>query len=192
MIFFTIVGVLFSISFLVVLFYAGYKYLTGNVHVLSGGNFIRSGQLNKKQLERVLRKHKPKVVISLRGEAHFRTGKEKGQPERAVIESHGIRYITIDMSSARFPYPEDLNKLIDIYLDLGNYPMYIHCLGGSDRTGEASAIYQMIINRKTKEEALKQLTFKYLHLRSVKPAKSYFIQEWEGIDWARNRYRRFE
>lgn len=192
MTFFAVIGIVVCIAFSLLISYVGYKYFTGNVHVLSGGNFIRSAQLNKKQLEKLLGKHKPKVVVSLRGEAHFRTGKEKGKPEREVVEKFGARYITINMSSKRFPYPEDLNKLLDVYMDLGNYPIYIHCLGGADRTGEASAIYQIVINRKSKEEALKQLTLKYLHLRSIKPAKSYFIQEWEGIDWAKNRYRRFE
>jgi len=192
MVAFTVIGILVVGAFVATLAYAGYWYFSGNIRVLDNGNLIRSAQLSKRQLKKLLKKYKPKTVVSFRGEAHFRTGKEKGESERTVVEEFGSRYAPISMSSQRFPYPEDLNKLLDVYMDLGSYPIYIHCLGGADRTGEASAIYSMMIMKKSQKEALKQLTFRYLHIAGLKPAKRYFIQEWKGIDWARKKYRRFE
>ncbi len=160
-----------------------YWFFSGNVRVLDSGNFIRSAQLKSEKVEKLIKKHKISTVVSLRGEV---------EGEREVVEKAGARYVTISMSSRRFPYPEDLNKLLDIYTDLRNYPIYVHCLGGADRTGEASAIYHMLIMKKDQKEALKQLSIRYLHVAGLKPAKRYFIQEWEGLEWARNKYRRFE
>lgn len=188
MVYFTVLGLVIACALIGGLLLAGYKYFTGNIHVVDKGGLIRSAQLSPRQLEALLKKYKPKAVISLRGDARFKNG----QPERPVVEQYGAKYYPLAMSSEHFPSPENLNKLIDIYLDLSNYPIYVHCLGGADRTGEAAAIYQLLIKNTSKEEALKQLSYKYFHFRSMKPAKSYFIKEWKGLEWARTKYRSFE
>ncbi len=64
----------------------------------------------------------------------------------------------------------------------------MHCDGGADRAGEASAIYQIEYMGKSRAEALEMLTLRYRHLSWLKPAKRYFIERYRGEDWLRNEY----
>jgi protein tyrosine/serine phosphatase len=68
-------------------------------------------------------------------------------------------------------------------------PILIHCQGGADRTGEASAIYLIDHLGYDREEAAKKaLKLRYFHTPLYAPAKTYFIDRYLGEDWARTVY----
>ena len=93
------------------------------------------------------------------------------------------------MSAGRLPHREDLLKLLDIF-ETAPRPILIHCHGGADRTGEASAIYKLEYMAKTKKQALRQLTLWYMHLKPRFPAKRYFIKDlYQGKDWVKSDYK---
>lgn len=155
-----------------------------NLHEIDEGKYFRSAQLSGEELESVIKEHGIKTVINLRGAKDVDWYRE----EAAVTERMGVTLISIGMSAKRLPHREDLIKLLDAF-KTAERPMLIHCQGGADRTGEASAIYQMLYMGKTKKEALKMLTPKYFHIKKRMPAKRYFIKElWQGEDWAYNEY----
>lgn len=159
--------------------------LFNNFHEVESGKLYRSAQLSGKEFEQAIEALEIKTIINLRGESPDR---EWYQEEIAAAEKYNVEHISIGMSAKRLPHREDLIKLLDAF-ENAERPILIHCQGGADRTGEASAIYQMLYMGKSKKEALKMLTFKYFHLKKKMPAKRYFIDEiWQGDDWARNKY----
>jgi protein tyrosine/serine phosphatase len=154
-----------------------------NLHVVEKGKLLRSKQLSANQLRKVIKKAGIKTLINLRGT----DTDDWWHEERQVTEELGVEFINIGMSARRLPHKQDLITLLDAYKNAPR-PILIHCKGGADRTGEASAIYQMEYMGKSKKKALKQLTFKYFHIKQRFPAKRYFIKRYLGEDWVRSQY----
>jgi len=106
-----------------------------NFRVVEKGRVYRSGQMNEHQLKRKVRKHDIKTVINLRGEE---SDDEWYVRERAVCEEEGAAHYSFDWSKSRLPEPESLAALVELLGD-AEEPIFIHCLGGTHRTGVASA-----------------------------------------------------
>lgn len=155
-----------------------------NFHEIDKDKFFRSEQLSGKEFEKMIRKHGIKTIINLRGESDSDWYKE----EISAAQKHNVTHISIGMSAKRLPHKKDLIKLLESF-ESAVRPILIHCQGGADRTGEASAIYQMLYMGKSKDEALKMLTIRYFHLKERMPAKRYFIKDlWNGVEWVYNEY----
>jgi undecaprenyl-diphosphatase len=92
------------------------------------------------------------------------------------------------MSAVVLSSKEDLQTLLEIY-DTAPRPILVHCLGGADRTGEASALWVLEVQKKSKAEALKQLAITYGHRKYVNSAKDFLIQIWGGREWLATTYR---
>lgn len=157
-----------------------------NFHAVDPGKLYRSAQLLRTwEFEDYVGKNGIKTVINLRGAS---PSSSWYKTEVAMLKKLGVRQIDIPMSASRLPHQADLIKLLEAF-QTAQRPILIHCLQGADRTGEAAAIYQMLYMGKTKDEALKMLSWKYGHLEFLFPAKKYFIKEvWQGLDWAYNDY----
>jgi protein-tyrosine phosphatase len=52
---------------------------------------------------------------------------------------------------------EDIVTALDILTDKNNYPIYVHCKHGSDRTGVVIAMYRIVVQGWTKAEALAEM-----------------------------------
>jgi protein tyrosine/serine phosphatase len=59
----------------------------------------------------------------------------------------------------------------------------VHCAGGADRTGEASALWVLEIQKKSKKIAKQQLSLKYGHRVYKNSAKDFLIDIWGGKEW---------
>ncbi len=159
--------------------------LTKNFHVVEKGEFYRSAQLTREELNLAIDEAGIRTVINLRGEA---PGKDWFDTEVAVAKERGVELVNIPMRSEAIPRRADLIKLLDAYKSVAR-PILIHCQFGADRTGEAAAIYQMEYLGKSRKEALKSLTPKYFHFEIYKPSKRYFMGKiYQGASWAYNEY----
>lgn len=137
----------------------------GNVRTVVSGAFYRSGQLKDPQLTNVLRSNRIKSVINLRG--YSATDPDLVNEQR-VCKAMGIRHVDLDMSASHLPAPGELRKLINDF-DTLPYPMLIHCMGGSDRSGLVSTLYMNIRQRMPLDQAeSSQLTWRYGHLSFTK------------------------
>lgn len=155
-----------------------------NFHEVDKGKLFRSAQLDGKDFEKAIKVHGIKTIINLRGVSDSDWYKE----EMAAAKKHNVTHISIGMSAKRLPHKKDLIKLLESF-ESAERPILIHCQGGADRTGEASAIYQMLYMGKSKTDALKMLTLRYFHIKERMPAKRYFIKDlWNGIEWVYNEY----
>lgn len=69
----------------------------------------------------------------------------------------GMEYHHIPISPHR-PKKEDIMAFLDVVLEEANHPIYLHCFHGSDRTGLFAAVYRIIGEGWSKEEAIHEMT----------------------------------
>jgi len=158
--------------------------LSINFHEVDPGKFYRSAQLTGEEFQIAIDQVGIRTIINLRGEG---PGEAWFEDEEAVASRNGVQLVNIGMSARRFPHREDLLKLLDT-LETADRPILVHCQMGADRTGEASAIYQMLYQGKTKAQAMKMLSPVYYHIEALMPAKDAFVRIFKGRDWAYDEY----
>ncbi len=159
--------------------------LGANFYEIDPGQYYRSAQLSASQLESYIKQYKIQTVINLRGE---NPGEAWYRAEADTTRRMNVNLINIGMSANRLPHRQDLIMLLDAFKNAPR-PLLVHCQAGADRTGEASALYQLIYMGKPVSEAMKMLSLKYGHIAQSKPAKDYFVQSvWAGVDWAYQNY----
>jgi tyrosine-protein phosphatase SIW14 len=76
-----------------------------------------------------------KTVLNLR---HYH-----GDTEKSEVESVGLRYERIALTSRDEPTPEQVARFLSIVRDPALRPLYVHCEHGVDRTGAMMAVYRM-------------------------------------------------
>lgn len=153
--------------------------------IVDEGAVYRAPQLNEAQLQQAVDELKIKTIINLRGE---NPDDKWYKVEKKFAEKNGINLVNISMSAKTIPHRSNLIKLLDTFRDAPK-PILIHCKAGVDRTGEASALYQMIYMQYSKDVALKMLSADWGHFEKNKPGKRYFIRDvWQGEEWARAHY----
>jgi protein tyrosine/serine phosphatase len=155
-----------------------------NFHVIDPGRVYRSAQLSPESLEKSIAAYHIKTVINLQG-AH--PDDQWYLKEKSVLQKLGVKLVDIPMRTERIPTKEEITALFDSF-DKDQRPLLIHCNSGSDRTGEASAIYQMEYMHKSKEQALEALSPYYFHFSFLVPSNTYFLGLYKGKKWALTEY----
>ncbi len=96
-----------------------------------------------------LKKMGVKTVINLRA-----VHSDRDEFRRAGVE---FNYVHISFK-ARHPEKEDVVKFLNVVRDPANHPVFFHCQHGADRTGMMSAIYRMVIQGWSNDDALAEMT----------------------------------
>ncbi len=96
-----------------------------------------------------LRKMGVKTVINLRA---FHSDLDEFR--RAGVE---FNYVPISFK-AWHPEKEDVVKFLAVVRDPANFPIFFHCQHGADRTGMMSAIYRMVVQGWSNDDALTEMT----------------------------------
>jgi protein tyrosine/serine phosphatase len=77
------------------------------------------------------------------------------------IEAAGMACVELplqaDMIGSEPPTEEQLRSFFEIVLDPARQPVFIHCMGGKDRTGTLCAVYRMETAGWSKEEAIEEM-----------------------------------
>lgn len=154
-----------------------------NFFEIDPGKFYRSQQLTGDVLKSYIKRYGIKTIINLRGvnEADWYNA------ESAVAREMGVELCSIPMSAVVLSSRESLQALLSLY-DKAQLPILVHCQGGADRTGEATALWLLEKQGKSKQEALKQLSLQYGHRKYVNSAKDFLIQLWCGREWLATTY----
>ncbi len=153
--------------------------------VVDKDKFYRSGQPDLNELNKLITRDGIRTIINLRGE---HPGEKWFDDEFALTESKQITFISLDFQLKQIPHRRTLLAYLDA-IETAPRPILIHCDNGVERTGEAAAIYEMVVNKKSKAEAMKMLSKTYYYAESDDPSKKYFIEKvWQSEDWARNEY----
>jgi protein tyrosine/serine phosphatase len=90
-----------------------------------------------------------KTVIDLQADGLSR--------ERQLVESAGMRFYRIPMTTREAPTNEDLALFLELVNEPSNQPVYVHCAGGRHRTGVMTAVYRMTHDGWTSDQAFKEM-----------------------------------
>jgi uncharacterized protein (TIGR01244 family) len=78
-----------------------------------------------------------KTIIDLRGSEH------SVADEKRVVESAGMKYVSIPMRGMATPTDEQVLSALKIMNDPASGPVFVHCRRGADRTGAVVACYRI-------------------------------------------------
>ncbi|MHC4393756.1 MAG: tyrosine-protein phosphatase [Planctomycetota bacterium] len=135
-----------------------------NLGTVEEGRLYRSGQLDGETLAAVIEETEVRSVLNLRGESPDKLWYTE---EVATCERLGIEHLNVRMRARRWPKTHEILALLDAF-DAGPYPMILHCQGGADRSGLASAIFRMVHLDEDPEDADCELSaLRYGHLGAV-------------------------
>ncbi|MDB5556597.1 MAG: tyrosine phosphatase family protein [Rhizobium sp.] len=182
---FRIRGVLFlglllaTLPIVAVSSYLGIQYLRGNVHEVDPGELYRSGQLNASQIRDVTKRYGIRSIVNLRGASP----KAKWyQEELAEAKALGLIHIDFKMLATR-ELSMDRAAALEAALRDVPKPVLIHCEGGSDRSGLASAIFMHRIRGMDIEKAEGQISLYYGHFSIPHLSQAYPMdQTWEKLE----------
>lgn len=147
-----------GILVLLVGIFLGVEQLLGNFHTVIAGEFYRSAQIDAKELDALQKNYGIKTVINLRGES----SKSWYNDEIAESARLGIQHIDYGLSASHELTQKQVEELIALMRDAPK-PILVHCRGGADRTGIASALYLAAIAKQSERAAEWQLSLFYGH-----------------------------
>ena len=139
--------------------WAGYLRLSGNIHTVDPGVAYRSAQLTPTQLANLVRDKHLRAVINLRGAS---PGSRWYDDELAVTAQAGLQHYDLRLSANTEPNDSLVSHLRRLLREVPR-PFLLHCEGGADRSGLASALYDLDVRGLAAEVAAEQFTFRYGH-----------------------------
>lgn len=140
--------------------YAGVLQLTGNVHTVMDGVLYRSAQPSKNQIFALSKDYGIRSIVNLRGD---NTGSPWYDDEIEASKALGLAHYNFRMSARRELSQEQAEELITM-LRQAPKPVLVHCNGGADRSGLASALFLAAIAQKGEDAAEAQMSFHYGHV----------------------------
>ena len=171
--------------------HAFFRIAWKNWAVVVPGRLYRSNHPTPTRLAALVRRHGIRTVINLRGE----------KPSGSTTLSHdaaarlGVAHIYAPFESRGAPHRDRILRLADIFRAMEE-PALIHCKSGADRAGLAAGLF-ILMNGGTSEQALAQLSWRFLHFRGsgtgVLDAFFHrYARQAEGrlpfLDWVRDEY----
>jgi protein tyrosine/serine phosphatase len=90
-----------------------------------------------------------KTVIDLRDDPEL--------DERPMVESVGMRYVSIPMSDKKYPKPQVVELFLKTVNDPATGKFFVHCAGGRHRTGAMGAVYRFQFYHWTFDQAYKEM-----------------------------------
>lgn len=77
--------------------------------------------------------------------------------EKANVEKLGMQFYSFPLNAWQTPEDQKVNAILSLMSDQKNYPIFIHCRHGRDRTGMMSAIYRVLKQNWTQEAAHEEM-----------------------------------
>jgi len=154
---------------LALVLYLAVLHGTGNFHTVIAGELYRSAQLDPDQIEAQHTAHGFASILNLRGPA---PGKDWYDAELAASARLGVTHADFRMSARRVLEPERVQELIALMKRLPK-PLLVHCQGGADRSGLASALYLAAIKGRPLDEAGDQISLVYGHFSLPRLSEAY-------------------
>ena len=129
-------------------------------------------------------------VLGIKSEIDFRTENESGitLEQGSVIPGASLTYITINAYAPTFDYDDEYLQFFAMLADKDNYPFYIHCTGGADRTGSAMFLLHTMLGVSDLEclQGFELTSFSVYGLRDTQ--SGYYKDSWEAFMTKLNTY----
>jgi protein tyrosine/serine phosphatase len=139
--------------------YWGVIQYQGNFHAVKEGEFYRSAQLAKDELDRAIREHGIRSILNLRG-GH--PGQAWYDDEVAVSRALGVAHYDYGLSAYRVVTAQQIDEILDIVRNAPK-PLLVHCKSGADRAGLISALYRFAKEGASAAQADGELSLVYGH-----------------------------
>ena len=91
-----------------------------------------------------------KTVINL-------TSDDAKPSEPRLVEQAGMKYMHIPMTMHTPPTASQLAQFFEVVDDPVSQPVYVHCVGGKHRTGVMTAVYRMVNNGWSADQAFSEM-----------------------------------
>lgn len=173
--------------------HAFFRVFWTNLNRLSD-NAWRCNQPSPRQIKR-LSKLGVTTIVNLRGPSRWGSY----ALEKEACAKYGIELVNHRMFSRRMPTFEELLKTKAMFESLNGVTAF-HCKSGADRAGICSALYCLMVLQQPIEQAQKQLSIKYLHIKHSKTGRlDYFLDAYrqynevtpvDFLEWAEHHYDR--
>ena len=161
------------ISLFFTLYYVAYN---DNFHEVVKGRVYRSAQLKSNELQKYISRYKFKTIINLRGKSK----EEWHVKEKETAKINNVELVDFKFSARELPKISQIQSLLKTLVN-AERPLLIHCAGGADRSGMASAIALSIEKNPPLPELKKQFSWRYFVTpfpRSIGPLLFSVYEEW--------------
>ncbi len=136
------------------------RVLFQNKHEIAPGVW-RSNQPSPRQLK-AWRDKGIVSIVNLRGPNPHAYALEK-----QACEDLGLKLINFRVWSRDTPSKETIRGAKELF-ETVEKPFVMHCKSGADRTGLMGTLYKILAENRPVEDAMEQLSLKYLHMRQGK------------------------
>lgn len=85
------------------------------------------------------------------------TSDDAQSDERSLAEAAGLKYVQIPMTTHTAPTAEQIKEFLGLVNDGQQGPVYVHCVGGRHRTGVMTAVYRMVHDGWTADQAFAEM-----------------------------------
>jgi len=165
-----------------------------NLHQISP-EMWRSNQPSPEQVAAHARERGIRTIINLRGPS------TRGfyLLEKEACEANGVELVDFQVYSRDTPTVETILGAKDLFGAIA-YPALMHCKSGADRAGIMSVFYKLFREGAAFDEATRQLSLRYLHVKQGKTGMlDYFFEAYRQfsahtpkpfLDWVREDYDR--
>lgn len=106
----------------------------------------------------------------------FRWQKKIVNQEENDCRDLGLDFISIPLNYSNPPRLGEVKKFLNVLDDSRTHPVLVHCLHGKDRTGIMVAIYRMIEQNWSVEEAYKEMEECGFHKYRLRPFKWHLFK----------------
>ena len=172
------VGVLLGLGIFLFLGWEIIHVLVGdNFHVLIPGRVYRGAQPSGGRIETMVARHGIRTVVNLRGCC---STLDWYWEEARACQKLNVAMEDVTFSAGRIPSALELKRLVEI-LDRAEYPIFIHCRRGADRTGLMSALILLLQTDIPLAQARPAMGLRYGHLNLGRTAYlDQFFQLYEN------------
>jgi tyrosine-protein phosphatase SIW14 len=118
-----------------------HHFLQVNDHIYRGAQPTRVGI-------RSLAKRGVRAIVDLRAYGW------QAESEKKEVESLGMKFYSVPMPPLSAPSEDTVSKALGLLDDSQNWPVFIHCEHGNDRTGTIVACYRMTAEHWSNKRAL--------------------------------------
>lgn len=155
-----VVGTPASYADMLLLDHGIFRIFYGNRHRLDQDAY-RAAQPAPHQIRQAARLG-VRTIVNLRGERMCGSY----WLEQAACRRHGLKLVNYQVRSRAAPSREELRGARELF-ERVEYPILMHCKSGADRAGLMSVLYQHLRGGVPIEQAIKQLSLRYGHIRQA-------------------------
>jgi tyrosine-protein phosphatase SIW14 len=109
-------------------------------------NLFRGGQPTPEGVRQL-------AALGIKTIINFRDQSEKVLREKTIAEEHGLKFINLHLSNWFASKDDEIHAVLEVIRNPAHHPVFIHCKRGADRTGTVVAVYRMLFDGWTDQEA---------------------------------------